>query len=262
MLITIIILLVLFGFFSVKKPFKNQATASKDFTPAQKDLLVQDIRYYSQLSDEDKSHFEGKIAQFLNDVRIEGVGLDLTDTDRIMVASSAVIPIFGFKDWTYRNITNVLLYPDTFNKDFEFEGNEGEGRNIMGMVGSGYMNGQMILSRAALTKGFSKNSGKENTGIHEFVHLLDKADGATDGIPEGFLEHEYVEPWVKMMHQEIFKINKGRSDIDLYATTNEAEFFAVVSEYFFSKPYQFQTRHPELYDMLSKAFGQDPSTKQ
>jgi Mlc titration factor MtfA (ptsG expression regulator) len=179
-----------------------------------------------------------------------------------MVASSAVIPIFGFKDWTYRNITNVLLYPDTFNKDFEFEGSEGEGRSIMGMVGSGYMNGQMILSRAALTKGFSKNSGKENTGIHEFVHLLDKADGATDGIPEGFLEHEYVEPWVKMMHQEIFKINKGRSDIDLYATTNEAEFFAVVSEYFFSKPDQFQTRHPELYDMLSKAFGQDPSTKQ
>ncbi len=85
-----------------------------------------------------------------------------------------------------------------------------------------------------------------------------KADGATDGIPEGFLPHEYVEPWVRMMHQEIHKIEAGRSDIDVYATTNEAEFFAVVSEYFFERPEQFQTKHPELYDMLSRIFGQKP----
>jgi hypothetical protein len=121
------------------------------------------------------------------------------------------------------------------------------------------MNGQMILSRNALVKGFSKNSGEENTGIHEFVHLLDKVDGATDGIPEGFLAHEYTAPWVKMMHQEIHKIETGHSDIDPYATTNEAEFFAVVSEYFFEKPDQFQTKHPELYEMLSKIFGQKPT---
>jgi len=238
---------------------KNRTLTQTILTDAQKQLLTQHIDYYNKLSDTDKLYFEDKIEQFLDAVRIEGVGLELTDTDRIMVASSAVIPIFAFKDWTYRNVTNVLLYPDTFDKDFQFEGNEGEGRNIMGMVGSGYMNGQMILSRNALTKGFSKNGGKENTGIHEFVHLLDKADGATDGIPEGFLPHEYVEPWVRMMHQEIHKIEAGRSDIDVYATTNEAEFFAVVSEYFFEKPDQFQTRHPELYDMLSKVFGQDPA---
>jgi Mlc titration factor MtfA (ptsG expression regulator) len=244
-----------------KKMRRKHKSAKTVLKPAQKQILTNHVQFYNHLSDTDKLYFEDKIEQFLDDVRIEGVGLELTDTDRMMVAASAVIPIFGFKDWTYRNVTNVLLYPDTFNKDFEFEGNEGEGRNIMGMVGSGYMNGQMILSRAALTKGFSKNSGKENTGIHEFVHLLDKADGATDGIPEGFLEHEYVEPWVKMMHQEIHRIEEGHSDINPYATTNEAEFLAVVSEYFFTKPEQFQTKHPDLYDMLSKAFGQDPSTK-
>jgi Mlc titration factor MtfA (ptsG expression regulator) len=238
---------------------KKYALTQTIITGAQKQLLTQHIDYYNKLSDSDKLYFEDKIEHFLDAVRIEGVGLELNDTDRLMVASSAVIPIFAFKDWTYRNVTNVLLYPDTFDKDFQFEGSEGEGRNIMGMVGSGYMNGQMILSRNALIKGFSKNPGKENTGIHEFVHLLDKADGATDGIPEGFLPHEYVEPWVRMMHQEIHKIEAGRSDIDVYATTNEAEFFAVASEYFFEKPEQFQTKHPGLYDMLSKVFGQDPA---
>ena len=223
----------------------------------QKELLAQHIDYYNNLSADDKAYFIDKVEQFLDAVRIEGVGLQVNDTDRLMVASSAVIPIFKFKDWTYRNVTNVLLYPDTFDKDYQFE--DSNQRNIMGMVGSGYMNGQMILSRAALQKGFSKNNGKQNTGIHEFVHLLDKADGATDGIPEGFLPHEYIKPWVQMMHQEISQMQAGHSDIDPYAATNEAEFFAVVSEYFFEKPDQLQAKHPELYDLLSKTFGQDPA---
>lgn len=255
----IVVIIAAFMIFLVFQKKKKRTLTQNILTDTQKHLLSQHIDYYNKLSDTDKLYFDDRVEQFLNAVNIEGVGLDINDTDRMMIASSAVIPIFAFKDWTYRNVTNVLLYPDTFDKDFQFEGNEGEGRNIMGMVGSGYMNGQMILSRNALTKGFSKNGGKENTGIHEFVHLLDKADGATDGVPEGFLPHQYIEPWVRMMHQEIHKIEAGHSDIDVYATTNEAEFFAVVSEYFFEKPEQFQTKHPELYDKLSKTFGQDPA---
>ncbi|GGH16450.1 M90 family metallopeptidase [Mucilaginibacter phyllosphaerae] len=255
-LLIAIVVIISFTLFQRKK---KRALTQNILTDTQKQLLIQHIEYYNKLSDTDKLYFEDRVEQFLDAVNIEGVGLELNDTDRMMVASSAVIPIFAFKDWTYRNVTNVLLYPNTFDKEFQFEGNEGEGRNIMGMVGSGYMNGQMILSRNALVKGFSKNNGKENTGIHEFVHLLDKADGATDGIPEGFLPTEYIKPWISMMHQEIHKIEAGRSDIDVYATTNEAEFFAVVSEYFFEKPEQFQTKHPELYNMLSKTFGQDPA---
>lgn len=129
------------------------------------------------------------------------------------------------------------------------------------MVGSGYMNGQMILSRAALVKGFGKSAGMENTAIHEFVHLLDKSDGATDGVPENLLAHQYVLPWVKMIHQEINKIEHGKSDINPYAITNEAEFLAVVSEYFFQKPGQLKHKHPELYDMLSRIFAQDPAAQ-
>lgn len=251
----VIAVVICYSLFQRRK--RNGKLTQHILTDAQKQLLAQHINYYNKLSSTDKLYFEDRIEQFLDTVNIEGVGLELTDTDRLMVASSAVIPIFAFKDWAYRNVTNVLLYPDTFDKEFQYEGNDG--RNIMGMVGSGYMNGQMILSQNALIKGFSKNSGNENTGIHEFVHLLDKVDGATDGIPEGFMPHEYIKPWVSMMHKEIQKIEAGRSDIDVYATTNEAEFFAVVSEYFFEKPDQFQTKHPELYEMLSKTFGQDPA---
>lgn len=152
-----------------QKQTRNQAQAD-----IYKVLLNEHIRYYQLLGDKEKGRFETLVNEFLQYVRIEGVGTEVTDLDKVYIAASAVVPIFGFPDWKYRNLTNVILYPDTFDHNFQFEGVE---RNILGMVGSGYMNGQMLLSRAALIKAFSSSSGAEHTAIHEFVHLLDMSDG-------------------------------------------------------------------------------------
>lgn len=234
--------------------FRKKRITLVTLTNDDKKLLVDNVNFYQNLNADQKKVFEDKVAHFLASTIISGVDVEITQLDRLLVASSAIIPIFGFDNWRYSNLINVLLYPDTFNKDFQFEGAD---RNIMGMVGSGYLNGQMVLSQTALRHGFSKSAGKENTGIHEFVHLLDKSDGATDGIPENLMAHEYVLPWVKMMHEEIGRIKDNKSDINPYAITNEAEFFAVVSEYFFEQPEVLKDRHPEIYKRLSKVFGQD-----
>ncbi|RYF18414.1 MAG: zinc-dependent peptidase [Flavobacteriales bacterium] len=233
--------------------FRKKKVAVVGLSAEDKRLLLANVAYYRDLSADKKLLFENKLSNFLSAVKIEGVGTEITALDRLLVGASAVIPIMGFDSWEYRNLGTVLLYPDTFNKDFQFA--EGD-RNIMGMVGDGYMNGQMILSLAALRHGFSKSAGTENTGIHEFVHLLDKSDGATDGVPQNFMKHDYSIPWVKMMHQEIQKIEDNKSDINPYAITNEAEFFAVTSEYFFENPERMKDKHPALYDSLSKVFGQ------
>lgn len=235
---------------------KKRPAGNSTLTAADRSLLLSHVSFYEHLDSQQRLKFETKVEDFLSAVKIEGVGIAIEPLDRLLIASSAVIPIFGFDGWQYRNLTDVILYPDTFNKAFEFEGGE---RNIMGMVGSGYMNGQMALSKSALRNGFSSNGGDENTGIHEFVHLLDKSDGATDGVPENLLKHEYTIPWLKMVHQEMHRIETGKSDINPYAITNEAEFLAVVSEYFFEKPEKFKNKHPELYQILSEMFAQKPA---
>jgi Mlc titration factor MtfA (ptsG expression regulator) len=234
--------------------FRKKKITPVSLSKAERRFLLNHVEFYQRLSASKKRLFEQKIAYFLGAVKIEGVGLTITPLDRILIASSAVIPIFGFDQWTYKNLGSVVLYPNTFNKDFQFE--EGD-RNIMGMVGTGFMNGQMILSQSALYHGFSKSAGKGNTGIHEFVHLIDNADGFTDGIPEHLMDHQYTVPWLKMMHEEIERIEKNKSDINPYAITNEAEFFAVVAEYFFEQPESLKDKHPELYEQLSKMFAQD-----
>ena len=252
------LLLVVIVYFFLRKKSSPAVDVIEESPKTYQPLLQEHIAYYAKLDDAGKAKFEKLITEFLGYVRIEGVGTEVSDVDRILIASSAVIPVFGFgEDWKYKNLTNVILYPDTFDNDFQFEG--GENRNILGMVGSGYMNGQMLLSRAALTKGFSASAGKENTAIHEFVHLLDKSDGATDGVPELLMQHQYTIPWLKLIYQEMHKIESGKSDINPYALTNEAEFLAVVSEYFFEKPEQLQHKHPELYELLSLIFTQDPA---
>jgi Mlc titration factor MtfA (ptsG expression regulator) len=253
----IIPIIALLAFIIFRKRGSRSPVGFQKLDKPLRKLLDGRVDYYHRLSNAEKRRFESQVAVFLQTVNIEGVGSEITDVDRVLIASSAVIPVFGLGDWEYRDLlTNVILYPDTFDHEYQFEGNS---RNIQGMVGTGYMNGQMILSRPALLKGFSPMSGKENTAIHEFVHLVDKSDGTTDGVPEQLMEHDYATPWLSLMHKEMHRINEGHSDINPYATTNEAEFLAVASEYFFEKPAQFKEKHPELYEQLSKIFRQTPS---
>lgn len=258
MVVVIIVVLLALALFAWLLWGKKRPVVAIDEkqTTSYRQLLTNNVSYYRNLDVAAQTKFEQRVTAFLSSTIIEGVGIEVTELDRVLIASSAVIPVFGFPEWEYRNLTSVILYPDTFDNDFQFEGGS---RNIMGMVGSGYMNGQMLLSRQALVNGFAKNGGKANTAIHEFVHLLDKTDGAVDGVPEILITHDYAIPWLKMMHQEMHRIEQGKSDINVYATTNEAEFLAVAAEYFFSKPDQLQQKHPELYDQLSRMFAQDPT---
>lgn len=254
-LIAAIPVLIIIGYLLFFKR-KKTLPANPEQESVYKKLLTEHVTYYQNLDPAQQQNFLLRAEDFLQETNIEGVGLEVEDLDRVLVAASAIIPIFGFKDWRYPNLTSVILYPDTFNNDFQFEGGK---REISGMVGSGFMNGQMLLSRAALRAGFSASAGENNTAIHEFVHLLDKADGATDGLPEQLIPHEYAAPWIKLIHQEIKKIETGKSEIDPYAITNEAEFFAVVAEYFFEKPDKLRQKHPELYEMLCRIFLQQPA---
>jgi len=218
-----------------------------------KEILAAEVPFYQQLAEDQKTIFEERTKQFLTQVKITGVKTIVEDLDRVLIAASAIIPIFNFPGWQYRNLHEVLLYPDSFDHEFE---QQGDGRNILGLVGSGPLNHVMILSQFELRQAFTNKTGKNNTAIHEFVHLVDKTDGDIDGVPEALLDKKYIMPWLQLMQKEMELIRDDRSDINPYGTTNEAEFFAVVSEYFFERPALLKEKHPELYALLLKIFSQ------
>lgn len=239
---------------------KGKTTAAKavQIPPNLAAILEGEVNYYRGLSEAEKTRFREELITFLQQTRIDAVGTDITDTDRVLVAASAVIPIFGFPEWHYRNLTDVLIYGDHFNEEFQAEG---KNRQYMGMVGSGYMNGKMLLSKTALREGFSNKTDKFNTAIHEFVHLLDKADGAIDGIPETLLSRQYTLPWLDLVRRKMEDILKDKSDINPYGATDKTEFFAVAAEYFFERPDLLKSKHPQLYQMMEMIFKQEPPTR-
>ncbi len=242
-----------------KKSSKHWVAPTKEFLKEWKTILVSNVSFYNNLSKTNKKLFEFKVHEFLMNCRITGVETNITETDKILVAASAIIPIFSFPQWQYHNIDEVLIYPDSFNEQFH---TSGENRSILGMVGTGYMEGKMILSQKALHHGFKNNNDKKNTAIHEFVHLIDKSDGQTDGIPSLLLEQQYVIPWIDLIHNKIDDIYKNESDINPYGATNKTEFFAVAAEYFFERPKLLKRKHPKLYQVLEKTFNQKLADKE
>lgn len=246
-----LVVAVIAGFYFYKQ---SKPKAVTSFPAEWESLLQEHVRFYRNLPKEKQPEFRERILQFLSETYIDGVGLEITGLDKLLIASSAVIPVFGFAEWHYFNLTGVLLYPDYFNEDMQFA-DSGKDRNIGGLVGSGRFERKMILSQKALYAGFDNTTDKNNTGIHEFAHLIDKMDGATDGIPEQLLGHQYAIPWVNLMHKAMEEINDDKSDIRKYGGTSQAEFFAVVSEYFFERPDLLEDKHPELFKMLYSCFN-------
>ncbi|MEO6902787.1 MAG: M90 family metallopeptidase [Bacteroidia bacterium] len=235
--------------YNIKKKKKNLLQISTD---VERKILQEYVLFYKKLTDAEKINFEERILNFLQKVSITGVETTIDDIDRVFVAAAAIIPIFKFKDWEYRNIHEVLIYPNSFTKNY---GTDGAGRDILGMVGEGAMQNLMIISKQDLHDGFLNTQTQTNVAIHEFVHLVDKEDGYTDGNPENLLIHKYSVPWLQQIHKEIALIQKGKSDINPYGATNEAEFLAVASEYFFKQPDLMEHKHPELFNLLKQIFG-------
>lgn len=252
MYIAILIIFILAFGYTVKKLQRKVPAKAGPIPGSYRTMLADMVPFYQQLNATKKKEFEERVQHFLAQVKITGVKTTVEDVDKVLIAACAVIPIFNFPGWEYANLHEVLLYPDSFDHEFE---QQGEGRNIMGMVGSGAMNHMMILSQNELRDSFINRTGKGNVGIHEFVHLVDKTDGSIDGVPEILLDKKYIVPWLKLMRKEIELIKNDRSDINPYGASNESEFFAVVAEYFFERPELLKEKHPELYELLEKIFS-------
>lgn len=229
-----------------------------DFLQSWKDLLNKQLPFYRSLSPEEKADFEKRVLRFLNTTKITGIKTTVEDNDRVLIGASAIVPIWAFPAWEYHNLNEVLLYPKHFDENHNIGS---KSRAILGMVGYGYMEGKMLLSKYSLWHGFKNQTDKQNTAIHEFVHLLDKADGSIDGVLGTIHELDMTLPWITLMEEKIKEIRENKSDIRAYGGTNHEEFLAVTSEYFFERPKLLAKKHPVLYEYMEMMFGQKLADK-
>lgn len=236
-----------------RRHLRRLAVMQQPFPNQWEQVLRTHVAFFEALDDTGRARFRQLVQIFLDEVRITGIRTDLDETVRVLVAASAVIPIFGFHDWEYHRLHEVLIYPDAFDDAYRSRG--GPGEHILGMVGLHHLSGVMILSKPALLEGFARHSGKQNVGVHEFAHLIEK-EASDYGLPPE-VPWLAVRQWVRYVARELAHPPSHRAHISAYAYTNEHEFFAVLAEYFFTSPELLKRQDPTLYAMLRDLFHQD-----
>lgn len=220
----------------------------RDFPYKWRSILESKIEFYQRLNREDRKKFDQRMHIFLLNVRIVGIKTTVKDVDRVLIAASAIIPIFGFPNWHYHYLKQVQLHPGDFPIN-------DSGKMARGLVGWGAMEGILKISRKALHEGYADQNDQRNVAIHEFIHILDKQDGSVNGILQTVMDDVDIMPWLHIIHQKMSEIESGNSSIRKYGAINQEEFLAVVGEFFFESPEKMKIEHPALYAALDSIFN-------
>lgn len=209
---------------------------------------------------------------FIDEMRWEPArGFVINDEIRVLVGANACMLLLGFADdltdgvQPFGAISSIIVHRSTVVLHGERAGGAG------GVVASGpyalhgqaTQRGPVVLSWGAVTSDLRRPQNGRNVVIHEFAHQLDMIDGVVDGTPptgDGVL----IRRWHAVRDLEFKALQAGRAHpiLDTYAATNHVEFFAVTSELFFTLPVEMRAALPDLYDVLSDLYRQDPAQRQ
>jgi Mlc titration factor MtfA (ptsG expression regulator) len=220
------------------------------FPKVWRELLEARYDHYDRLPPELRPRFEDDLRIFLSEARITGIEVEATEELKVLVAASAVTLSLGWPDYEWDQLSEVLLYPQDFDRDYTFEKDD--------RAGETHPWGTVILSVPALRESFQDPDDAYHVGIHEFAHLLDVDQTHFDGIPVGLSAGRSRE-WRAVMEKEMERLRRGKSALDPYGGDDPVEFLAVAVEAFFEIPLLLRKRHREVYAILSEYFGQDPA---
>ena len=222
--------------------------------------ILNNINYYNKLPDNLKKIINFKIQWFLKEKTFYGIDIEVTDEIKVNIAFFACLETVAYKYFCYPSLKYIFVYPNIIvlhQKRIE---------NIVSneeMLIEGEATGDAVIIVWNEAKREIQKCTR-NVIIHEFAHELDYAEGAIDGIPP--IENTKLQEFTKIMFSEYEKFKektiKGRflgkyHLLDKYAATNKAEFFAVMSEYFFVKPELLKKHFPDIYKELKNFYKID-----
>jgi Mlc titration factor MtfA (ptsG expression regulator) len=217
---------------------------------------------YTEMKGALKGEFEDQIAHFIATQRLTGVGLKsmVEREDKLLVAASACTLSAGWKGYRWTDVTEVLLYPDDFDRDFQFAGDHGSDGELAGEV---HPWGTVILSLPSLEESFDDPHDGYHVGYHEFAHVLDRdtassaGDGDEGGLPSN-IEGAFAIEMGRALANARDALQLGQSPLDPYGLESPAELWAVAVEGFFETSSAMATAHPELRQLLDLYFNQRP----
>ncbi len=252
----------MFGFL---KRRRRERIRSQPFPPEWLAIIERNVPMFARLPEDDRHELLRRVLVFLAEKNFEGAGgLKMTDEIRVTIAAQACTLLLRLDDDDYYpGLRSIIVYPTAYRVPREVRHGEVVQEDHAVHLGESWTHGAVVLSWNSARHGAADPRDGKNVILHEFAHQLDQEDGAADGTPEldGFALYA---PWARVLSEHYLALRAAartgrKSLLDHYGATNEAEFFAVASECFFERPVQLRAKHPELYEELSRYYGQDPA---
>lgn len=220
----------------------------------QYEAIIAKTPHYHRLSTDDKIKLQHSIVYFIHLKEFIGIGIEVTDEMKVLIAFYAcLLLIHKGTENCYGNLKTIIIYPHSVMiKQVKSYGGIYTKEQFV-------IQGQSANDTVVITwheaKKESYHMRHNNVIIHEFAHEIDFMDGEIDGIPP--IEQSKYDGWVNILYKEFNTLNTivlknrnwGKYELlGAYAASNEAEFFAVVTERFFESPVSLRLHFPELYD--------------
>ena len=208
------------------------------------------------------AHLRELTTWFLHSKSINGVqGLDVTLSMRVAVAAQACLLILNLDIDYFDNWVEVILYPGAFRVAHEQMDANGLVHNEANILsGESWLRGPVILSWDDVERDTYHSQAGHNVVLHEFAHKLDGINGVTNGMPplrRGMNRIRWAEDWSGAYDALCRQVAAGKSTlINPYAATSPAEFFAVLSEYFFTAPDILKKCCPGVHKQLTLFYRQ------
>lgn len=208
------------------------------------------------------AHLRVLATWFLHHKSINGVqGLTVTLPMRVMVAAQACLLILNLDVDYFDNWVEVTIYPGAFRTNREQTDAIGlVHRETRVLTGEAWLQGPVILSWDDVERDAYDCQPGRNVVLHEFAHKLDGRNGATNGMPPlrgGMSRKTWSEALSSAYDALRLQLAVGEPVlINPYAATSPAEFFAVLTEYFFTAPDILEHCCPTAYRQLALFYRQ------
>lgn len=212
------------------------------FPRAWRDTLIRRVPFYRSLDDGEQERLEDLIQHFIATKTFTSVRrLEITDEMKVVVAAAACRLTLNLPWHQYTHVSHVTLRPEPWH----------HGRMRVSGLADRW---KVTLSWPSLVRGMADPHDGDNVGYHEFAHALDAADGSVDGEVEGPPVRSFG-AWREVIAYARGEVKRAvdageTPPIDAYAATNDAELFAVATEWFFERPVHLEAALPALHALL------------
>ena len=225
--------------------------------------LAANVRHYAFLTPSERTKFEDDLRILIAEKHWEGHGgLTISEEIQVTIGAQACLLILSRDIDDFAHVESILVYPGAYITPQQTRLGVVVTETKFPTEGTAAQWGTVVLSWADTLAGGRRQTGGRNVVFHEFAHQLDMKDGDANGVP--ILERDaQIDEWSTVMTAEYqaltASVEQGRPTlIDAYGATNAAEFFAVITEYFFEQPNALEPHHPRLYAALREFYRQDP----